>query len=329
VRRTICALCVALLGLSSSACQKKAKDDPGEAKEAPPAAPKTGGGDVKTTKSPAKPADDSMADVTMKTTPVAGPIYMLEGRGGNIGVSAGEDGVVMIDDEFAPLAPKILEAVRALGKGEPKFVINTHWHGDHTGGNPEFGSKAAIVAHENVRKRLSTAQKSGDGEVIEPMAAAGLPVVTYQQSVSLHMNGEEIRVVHFPHGHTDTDSIVFFTGSNTVHMGDHFFNGKFPYVDVGTGGDPVQYEKNVKAVLAQIKDDTKVIPGHGPLATKADLVAFDQMLVDTMKIVQTAKKAGKSLEQVQKAGFPAKFESYGEGFIKPDAWIKTLYSAVK
>jgi cyclase len=325
VNRPANATCIALLSISLLACQKS------DEKKADPSAgsPKTSADPVKTEKSPPKPADDSMADVTIKTTQVAGHIYMLEGRGGNIGVSAGEDGVVLIDDQFAPLAPKILEAVRVLGKGEPEYVVNTHWHGDHAGGNPELGAKASIVAHENVRKRLSTEQKRGDGEVVEPMPAVGLPVVTYQQSASLHMNGEEIRLLHFPRGHTDGDTVVFFSGANVVHMGDQFFNGKYPFVDVDSGGDPVGYAANVKSVLDQIKDDTKVIPGHGPLATKADLAAFHQMLVETTEVVRKGKKAGKSLADLQKAGLPEKFKSWDGGFITGSVWIETLFKSLK
>jgi glyoxylase-like metal-dependent hydrolase (beta-lactamase superfamily II) len=337
VRRTNRAALVALTSLSLLGCQRS-KEDPNVAQDesaAPPEAAKTapGGGSsagsVQTAKSPAKPGDDAMADVVIKTVPVAGGIYMLQGRGGNIGVSAGADGVVLVDDQFAALAPKILAAVRALGKGDPKFVINTHWHGDHTGGNTEFGSKATIVAQENVRKRLSVPQDRGDGEKTEPTPPAGLPVVTFQQSVSLHLNGEEIRVMHLPRGHTDTDAVVFFTGTNVVHMGDHFFNGRFPFVDTASGGDPVQFAANIKAVLDQIKDDTKVIPGHGQLGTKADLAAFHAMLVDTIKVVRAGKKAGKSLADVQKAGLPEKYKGWGEGFIKPEMWIETIYTSVK
>jgi cyclase len=330
VKRTIYAICTVLLSLSVLACQrsKEATKEIGTKEEAPPEAPKTATGPVETTKSPAKPVDDSMKDAVIETTPVAGPIYMLKGRGGNIGVSAGDDGVVMVDDQFAPLAPKILDAVRALGKGEPEFVLNTHWHGDHTGGNAEFGAKASIVAHENVRKRLSTPQQLR-GSTVEAIAPAGLPVVTFQQSLSLHMNGEEIRVIHFPTGHTDGDSVIFFTGSNVVHMGDHFFNGKFPFVDLESGGNAVQFAANVKAVLDQVKDDTKIIPGHGPLASKADLAAYSDVLSETIKIVQKGKKAGKSVEDLQKAGLPEKFASWGDGFIKTDAWIKTVYDSLK
>lgn len=310
---------------SGPACQKSSEKTGGDTSET---APKTSTGSVTTEKSPAKAADDSMADTVIKTTQVSGHIYMLEGRGGNIGVSAGENGVVLVDDQFAPLATKITEAVRALGKGEPKFVINTHWHGDHTGGNPEFGAKASIVAHENVRKRLSSPQQRR-GQVVDPTPEIGWPVVTYQESASLHMNGEEIRLIHFPNGHTDGDTIVFFTGANVVHMGDHFFNGRFPFVDVESGGDPVRYAENVKSVLDQIKDDTKVIPGHGPLASKADLATFHQALTDTIEVVRAGKKAGKSLADLQKAGLPEKYKAWGEGFIKTDVWIETIYASLK
>lgn len=274
------------------------------------------------------PAADPMASVTIETTPVAGPVFLLVGAGGNIGVSAGDDGVVLIDDQFAPLAPKILAAVRALGHGDPEFVINTHFHGDHTGSNPILGESASIIAHENVRKRLASGRKVA-GKVVEPMAPPGLPVVTFAESVSLHMNGEEIRVDHLPRGHTDGDSVVFFTGSNVVHMGDHFFNGAFPFIDVAGGGDVLQYERNVAAVLEKVGDDTKIIPGHGPLAGRAELVAFHDMLVETIGIVEKAKRAGKSLAAVQKAGLPAKYDALGKGFITTDAWIEAIYASVK
>ena len=265
--------------------------------------------------------------VPMVTVPVAGPIYMLEGAGGNVGVSAGPDGVLLVDDQFLQQVPGILEEVRALGKGDPELVINTHWHGDHTGGNPALGREAHIIAHENVRKRLSTRQDVR-GRVIEPLPPHGLPVVTFAESVSLHFNGEEIRVVHMPTGHTDGDSVVFFTGSNVVHMGDHFFAGRFPFVDVGSGGDPQQYTRNVAAVLEQIDEKTRVIPGHGALSDRAGLEAFHRMLVETTEVVRTAKQAGRTLAQVKKAGLPAAYKSWGGGFITTEAWIETLYRSL-
>jgi glyoxylase-like metal-dependent hydrolase (beta-lactamase superfamily II) len=161
-------------------------------------------------------------DVVIKTEKVAGNVYVLFGQGGNIGVSAGADGILMIDDQFERLADKIKAALKELGSDRPRFVFNTHWHGDHTGGNPVFGKDSVIVAHENVRKRLSSTQNVL-GETVKPMTAVGLPMITYGQGLSIHFNGEEVRAVHFPNGHTDGDTILFFTGSNVVHLGDDFF----------------------------------------------------------------------------------------------------------
>jgi len=265
--------------------------------------------------------------VTITTIKVAGPVWMLKGQGGNIGISAGDDGVVMIDDQFAPLAPKILSAVRALGKGNPTFVINTHWHGDHSGGNRQMGKYAKIIAHENARKRL-TWEVPTAGRKRNPMTKPGLPVVTFPASISLHFNGEEIRIVHFPTGHTDGDSVVFFTKSNVVHMGDHFFNGRFPFVDVNSGGNVVQYVKNVAKVLTLVDDKTKIIPGHGELGDKAQLQRFHDTIVETMAIVAKAKSAGASLEKVIEAGLPAKYKDWGSGFIKTKKWITTLYNGL-
>jgi len=267
---------------------------------------------------------DDMSGVKIERTAVAGHVYMLTGRGGNIGVSAGDSGILIIDDQFAPLAPKIRDEIAGLGSGKIEFVINTHWHGDHTGGNPIFGAGAKIIAHTNVRKRLSETQNVR-GRVIPPLPDDGLPVITFDDSVTLHFNGEEIHVLHLPHGHTDGDSIVYFVGSNVVHMGDHFFNGKFPLVDTATGGDPLQYEKNVARALEMIPADAKIIPGHGPLGTVADLRTFHQMLVETTAAVREQKQAGKALAEVR---LDPKWDSWGTGFISTDSWIATLYGSL-
>jgi cyclase len=296
-----------LLGLAAVACQKASQTS-----EPPPSRP------IGATEPEAVP---------IVTVPVAGAVSMLEGAGGNVGVSAGPDGVLLIDAQFIQQVPGILEAVRALGKGEPELVINTHWHGDHTGGNPALGASAHIIAHQNVRRRLSTRQEVR-GRVVEPLPHRGLPVVTFAESVTIHFNGEEIRVVHLPTGHTDGDSVVFFTGSNVVHMGDHFFAGRFPYVDVGSGGDPLQYTRNVASVLEQIDEGTRVIPGHGKLTDRAGLEEFHRMLVDTTEVVRAAKQAGRSLPQAQKAGLPAAYRGWGGGFITAEVWIETLYRSL-
>src|SRR5687767_7655994 len=221
--------------------------------------------------------DFSKVEIT--TTKVAGNVHMLQGAGGNIGVSVGTDGILIVDDQFAPLADKIKAALKTLGSGRLKFVLNTHWHGDHTGGNAAFGPEAPIIAHENVRKRLAAGQQLR-GQAIPPAPSEALPVVTFPGSLSVHFNGEEIQVIHYPHGHTDGDSVIFFTKSNVVHMGDHFFNGRFPFVDLASGGNVEGYARNVAAVLKQVPADAKVIPGHGPLASVDDLKRFHRMLTE-------------------------------------------------
>ena len=263
----------------------------------------------------AQPRD--FANVEIKATHVAGGIYMLEGSGGNIGVSVGSDGILIVDDQFLPLAPKIEAALEKLDKGALKFVLNTHWHGDHTGGNPHFGRKASIVAHTNVRKRL--ADKSDT-----PKEA--LPVVTFDDSLSVHFNGEEIKVIHLPPGHTDGDSVVHFTKSGVVHMGDQFFNGRFPFIDLGSGGDVAGYVRNVETVLNKLSTGVKIIPGHGALGVREDLEKFQQALAETTGVVRKAIADGKTLEQVKAAGLPEKYKEWGTGFINTSRWLEIVYN---
>jgi glyoxylase-like metal-dependent hydrolase (beta-lactamase superfamily II) len=265
--------------------------------------------------------------VEIKVVPAAGNIYMLEGSGGNIGVSAGNDGILIVDDQYAPLAEKIRAALKGINQGPLKFVLNTHFHGDHTGGNPTFGAEAPVIAQENVRKRLAAGSVI-HGNRTEPMVGPGLPVITFQDSVSVHFNGEEIRVIHYPHGHTDGDSVIFFTKSNVVHMGDDFFAGRFPFVDLESGGSVQGMTAGVEKVLAQIPADAKVIPGHGALSTVADLKAYHHMLVETAAIVQKQIKGRKTLAQIQAQGLPAEWKEWGSGFIDTKTWIETLYNSL-
>ncbi|MCH7993678.1 MAG: MBL fold metallo-hydrolase [Planctomycetes bacterium] len=272
-------------------------------------------------------AQRDYSGVKIETTHVAGPIYMLEGSGGNIGVSAGEDGILIVDDQFAPLADKIRAALAKINKGDLQFVLNTHWHGDHVGGNVEFGREAAIVAHTNVRRRLSTVQKLF-GETKDPLPKHALPVITFDDSLSIHFNGEEIHVLHFPHGHTDGDSVVFFNKSNVVHMGDHHFAGMFPFVDLDHGGDVVGMARNVKTVIDRLPPDVKIIPGHGPLSTLDDLKAYHRMLTGTTAFVRKRMDEGKTVEQITTEGLPREWDAWGKGFIKPDKWIDTIYKSL-
>ncbi|MEE8169112.1 MAG: MBL fold metallo-hydrolase [Phycisphaerae bacterium] len=272
---------------------------------------------------------DRFAEVRIKATHVAGAVYMLEGAGGNIGVSVGADGVLIVDDQFAPLAERIRAAIETLehGKGRLHFVLNTHWHPDHVGGNATFSREAHIIAHENVRKRLSTQQKIFE-RVIEPSPSVALPVITFDDTLSVHFNGERIRLVHVPHAHTDGDSVIWFPKSNVVHMGDLFFAGKFPFVDLGSGGDVEGLIRGVAQAMERLPAGVKVIPGHGPLSTPADLKTYQQMLIDSVKIVRERIAAGKTLDEIKAAGMPEKYADWGDGFIKTDAWLETVYNSL-
>jgi glyoxylase-like metal-dependent hydrolase (beta-lactamase superfamily II) len=276
---------------------------------------------------PAAAQQQDFSKVEIKATKVAGNVYMLQGAGGNIGVSVGSDGLLIVDDQFAPLADKIHAALKGLSDGKLKFVLNTHWHGDHTGGNLAFGAEAPIIAHENVRKRLSTDQKVL-GNVVPASPPGALPVITFGDKVSVHFNGEEIKVIHFPAGHTDGDSVIFFTGSNVVHMGDDFFTARFPFVDLGSGGSVQGLTENVGKILAQLPADVKVIPGHGPLSNKEDLEKFHHMLVETTSIVEKKMKAGKTMEVIQAEGLPDEWKEWGSGFIDTKTWLSVIYESL-
>ena len=271
-------------------------------------------------------------DVELKTIQVNGNIYMLEGingfAGGNIGVSIGKDGILIVDDQFAEMAPKIEAALSSLDPGNLKFVLNTHWHGDHTGGNTVFSNKATIIAHENVRKRLMTKQTNAFGESPARPENAW-PVITFDQSITIHFNGEAIKILHFPRGHTDGDSVIFFTNSNVVHMGDHFFAGMFPFVDLDSGGNVLKFTENIGNILETVPDDVKIIPGHGPLSNKEDLKNYHAMLKDSIAFVQDNIKAGMDLNNILKQGLPEKIKQWEKGFIKEDKWIELIYKSIE
>lgn len=263
-------------------------------------------------------------DVVVKTTKVNGNVYMLQGRGGNVGALVGTDGVLIVDDDYRQVSEKLAAALKDLGSATPRYVLNTHWHGDHTQGNEFFGKTSTIVAHANVRKRLM--EPFTRGTSITPASPfVAWPVITYTSEMSIYFSGEEVRLVHYPSGHTDGDTIVFFKGSNVVHLGDDFFVGRFPFVDIDTGGNVQGLINNIGSLLTTIPADAKLIPGHGPVSTHSDLKTYHAMLVDTAKIVQDAMKAGKSVDDIKKAGLPEKYTEAGSGFIKTPAWIETIY----
>jgi glyoxylase-like metal-dependent hydrolase (beta-lactamase superfamily II) len=263
-------------------------------------------------------------DVTVKVTKVNGNVYMLQGRGGNIGALTGPEGILMIDDDYKVVSEKLRDALKDLGSPSPRFIINTHWHGDHTEGNEFFGKGSTIVAHVNVRKRLMD-PPTIFGQKTAPYSSYALPMITYTESMSMHLNGEDIKIVYFPSGHTDGDSVIYFTRSNVVHLGDDFFVGAFPFVDIDSGGSVQGLIKNVGTLIDTLPPDAKLIPGHGPLATVDDLKAFRQLLVETTDIIQKEMKAGKTLDQIKAAGLPDKYKKAGEGFIKTPNWIDIVY----
>jgi glyoxylase-like metal-dependent hydrolase (beta-lactamase superfamily II) len=275
-------------------------------------------------------AQQDFSKVEIQTEKLADTVYMMTGSGGNLGVSVGEDAVFVIDDQFAPLTPKIQAAIAKLSSKPVKFVLNTHWHFDHTGGNENLGKAGAIIiAHENVKKRLSA---EGFIEFLgmktKPEPKVALPVVTFTRDLSFHLNGDELVVTHVPRAHTDGDSIVRFGKSNVVHMGDTFFNKLYPFIDTSSGGTVAGVLAAVDGVLKTVADDTKIIPGHGPLATKADVKAYRDMLAASRDAVKPLVAAGKSLDEVKAAKPTAALdEKWGKGFIKPDVWAGILYAS--
>jgi len=266
--------------------------------------------------------------VQMKVVKVAGNVYMLQGAGGNIGVSVGDDGIVIVDDQFAGMAPKIKEALKAITTKPVKYVINTHYHGDHTGGNEIFGREGTIIAHENVRKRLESGT-TVHGNKNPPAAKGALPVITFNDRATIHVNGEDVRLIHLPHGHTDGDAMVEFTKSNVVHMGDDFFNGTFPFIDRENGGSIKGLIANLDVVLAKMDNGAMVIPGHGPIANKPVLEGFRDALKGTVAIMNEAIQAGKTLEQVKQEKTLVAWEHLASEFVTLEIYEEGLYKELK
>ncbi|MBA3776107.1 MAG: MBL fold metallo-hydrolase [Betaproteobacteria bacterium] len=273
-------------------------------------------------------AQDNFSKVQIQTEKLTSSTYMLTGAGGNLGVSIGADAVFVIDDQFAPLTPKIKAAIRKLSKKPVKFVLNTHWHFDHTGGNENFGRAGAlIVAHDNVRKRMSTAQLIEFlGMPIKASTKQALPVVTFTSDVTFHLNGDEVHVFHVANGHTDGDAIVHFKKSNVIHLGDIFFNKLYPFIDTSSGGSVDGVIAATDKVLSLANDDTKLIPGHGPLATKGDLQSYRDMLATISARIKAQIKEGKKVEDAIAAKPTAEFDAvWGKGFLPPSKFVDMLW----
>src|SRR5467141_2898730 len=273
--------------------------------------------------------------VQIKTTKVSGNIYMLEGQGGNIAASVGEDGIVIVDDQFAPLAEKIQAALKELKITDKpvRFVINTHYHGDHTGGNVPFASSGStLIAQDNVRKRLESGGIAGNGSSLtmefKPAPKGALPVITFDHDVTVHLNGEDIRALHFPAGHTDGDAVIFFPKNNVVHMGDDFVRYGFPFIDVSSGGSVQGMIAAMEKVSTQLPPDVKVIPGHGAISNLDDVRVFVKMLKDTSAVVQKAIDQHKTVEQMKQEKILAPWAKWSGDFVKADAFIETLYNSL-
>jgi glyoxylase-like metal-dependent hydrolase (beta-lactamase superfamily II) len=263
---------------------------------------------------------DRFADVAVKSNLVGGSVYMLTGAGGNMAVSVGKDGTLLVDDEFAPLAARIQAAIAALGGGPPKIVLNTHFHDDHVGGNASFGEHSVIIANEQVRYRLLNDSA---------LPRSALPVVTYADRIRVQFNDDEIDVVHLPSGHTDGDSIVWFRNANVLHTGDLFFNGMFPFIDVQNGGGDIDgYIADVAKILEMVPADTRIIPGHGPLASVVELGEFHDMLKATVSNIEARLAAGESVEGIVANGLGPEWARFATGFISEEQWIRSVQAGV-
>ncbi|TYP96729.1 glyoxylase-like metal-dependent hydrolase (beta-lactamase superfamily II) [Tenacibaculum adriaticum] len=270
-------------------------------------------------------------EVIIEPVKITDNIYMLKGQGGNIGLFVGEDGVFMIDDQFARLTPKILSAIKKITNTPVKYLINTHWHGDHTGGNANMTKEGTIiVSHENVRKRMSVDNVvRGKKRPASPKAA--LPIITFTNDIMLHLNGEDILVSHVHNAHTDGDAHIYFTKSNVIHMGDTYFQGKFPYIDIDSGGSIDGYITSAEKAIRLADDETVIIPGHLNLSNKKELIAFKEMLVILRDRVQKEIASGKSLEEVKNnKNITKEFEKdYNWSFINDEKIRVSIYKSLK
>jgi len=276
-------------------------------------------------------AQDDLADVRVVIHPVKDGIHMLVGRGGNIGVSAGADGIFLIDDQFGPLHERIAKAVATIQPGPIRFLLNTHWHGDHTGGNEAFAAGGAvIVAHDAVRTRMSAEQFiEAFGRRVPPSPPAALPVVTFGSELTFHLNGDAIHAFHVEAAHTDGDVVVHFVGSDVVHAGDVFFAGRYPFIDLSSGGSIQGLIAAVERILEIAGESTKVIPGHGPLASRADLLRYRDLLVLARDRVAEAMAAGTPLEEIVTSRPFADLDAdWGGGFMKADGFVKIIHASL-
>jgi len=273
-------------------------------------------------------AQQDFSKVEIKTEKLSDTVYMMTGAGGNLGLSAGPDAVFLIDDQFAPLTPRIRAAIAKITKKRVKFLLNTHWHFDHVGGNENLGKGGVLIfAHENVRKRMSTEQFIEFlGMKTKPDPKVALPVITFTSGVTFHLNGDEVRAFHVDNAHTDGDTVIHFIKSDVIHMGDTFFNKLYPFIDTSSGGSVDGVIAAADRVLAMAGDKTRIIPGHGPLGNKADLKAYRDMLATVSAGIKDQIKAGRKLEEVVASKPSAQFDdAWGKGFLPPEKFVTMLY----
>ena len=249
--------------------------------------------------------------------------------GGNIAVCAGEDGILMVDDQLMPLTDDIKEAVASIQEGKIDFLVNSHYHYDHAGGNAAFGEESLIIAHHSVRTRLLEGREAGTTFREEPHPAEAIPVLTFKENITFDWNGEDIDVIYLGNAsHTDGDAVIFFRESNVIHTGDQYVNlYGYPFIDLAVGGSATGLRDNIAATLAMIDDDTKVIPGHGSMTTKTELQAYHDRIAATIDLVEKQKSAGKSLDEIQAAGLPDEYSKF-TGFMTIPAWIQMVFSSL-
>jgi cyclase len=276
-------------------------------------------------------AQQNFDSVVVRTQPAGRGVHMLTGSGGNIALAVGEDFAFLVDDQFAPLTAKILAAVRGVTDKPVRFLVNTHWHGDHAGGNENMAKAGVIlVAHDNVRTRMSTEQFIELFNArVPPSPRAALPVVTFVESVTFHLGNETVHVVHVPPAHTDGDAIVHFVQANTIHMGDNYFKGTYPFVDLSSGGSFEGVIRVADIALGYANDSTRLIPGHGPLGNRADLKQYRDVLAQVRDRVAALIRQGKTKEQVIAAKPTAEWDAtWGAGFMKPDVFLGIVYQSL-